>query len=420
MKRKIGIIVLIFIYIFTLTACSSGQGDKSKGGAKKEEKQKITIYTDVKDKYTLDIMKYVTEEYKKENTKIDININNAMYKNGLKDELKKDSNIDIVFTNRSNIIDLSKNGFLSDISNFYSKSNISEKFYNIMSSYGMVGDKYYGIGLIPYTLEILYNEDALKKINLPKPTNLKEVQQLLIKINEKNLKIPIALTDDIEPLMAVSSIYASNVISNLQLEKLYNSSIEKYKQFSNMQNYFTELDKLYKNKVISKDTFEKADENIVSKVEGNELPIAIVFSYLNKDIMNSKLQLLSDYSLSDVKINIPVIINGLFSICTNSKNTESANDFLEFVYSDKFQSKLSEQGFITGNKKANAELKGSSKIISEHLAKANNDNILFFYNLPQKINSLLLVEVEKIFKGNYDGKEWDRVVENYSKASEKK
>lgn len=420
MRRKIVIIVLLIIYTFTLSACSNKEGNKSKNGSKKEEKQKITIYTDVKDKYTLDIMKYVTEEYKKENSKIEININNAMYKNGLKDELKKDNSIDVVFTNRANIIDLSKNGFLSDISNFYSKSNINERFYNIMSSYGMVGDKYYGIGLIPYTLEILYNEEALKKMNLPKPASLKEVQQLLIKINEKNLKIPIALTDDIEPLVAVSSIYASNIVNNLQLEKLYNSGIEKYKQFSNMQNYFTELDKLYKSKIILKDTFEKADESIISRVEGNELPIAIVFSYLNKDIINSKLQLLSDYSLSDVKINIPVIINGLFSICTNSKNTESVNDFLEFVYSDKFQTKLSEQGFIAGNKKANAELKGNSKIISEHLAKANNDNVLFFYNLPQKINSFLLIEVEKIFKGNYDGKEWERVIENSNKASEKK
>ncbi len=59
--------------------------------------------------------------------------------------------IDVIFTNRNTLIELSKKGVLSDLQDTYEENNISDRYYDIMGSYGRVGDKYYGIGVVPYS-----------------------------------------------------------------------------------------------------------------------------------------------------------------------------------------------------------------------------------------------------------------------------
>ncbi len=55
----------------------------------------------------------------------------------------------------------------------YEKNNITKDYYNVFNSYGRFKDKYYGLPIIPYTIEVLYNTEALNKLKIEEPKNIK-------------------------------------------------------------------------------------------------------------------------------------------------------------------------------------------------------------------------------------------------------
>ncbi len=67
------------------------------------------------------------------------------------------------------MIKLSQKGLLNNMETSYEKNNITKDYYNVFNSYGRFKDKYYGLSIIPCTIEVLYNTDALKKLNIEEP-----------------------------------------------------------------------------------------------------------------------------------------------------------------------------------------------------------------------------------------------------------
>ena len=93
------------------------------------------------------------------------------------------------------------------------KSNISDSYYDIVSSYGRVGDKYYGIGVVPYSVELLYNKANLKKLNIDNPQNLEQWLKALKKINSNGIKTPVVLTEDVDINGLLFSLIASKAVN---------------------------------------------------------------------------------------------------------------------------------------------------------------------------------------------------------------
>lgn len=408
-KSRYLFILFTFIYILSMTACAN---KGTKNAAAKDEKKKLKICVDIEDKHTVNIIKFMIDEYKKENKDIEIDITNPLDNSKLCDDITKGDAGDIIFTSRNTMLELNKKGVLSDLSNFYNKNKVNDKFYNIMSAYGRIGDKYYGTGIIPYSMEIYYNRQALEKQNISPPKNIMELFQALKKMNESNIKMPVVLTEDIDIYNALASLFFSNLVELQKLENAYDSKADSYKEVKEVQQVFDNINLIVKQGAVNRETVEQGSETTFNRLIKGDVPLMLTTSYYSKDIKEEgKLGIVENYNISQVKEAVPVIVNGLMCVPANTKNEEEVNNLMEFFFNDEIQKKLVEQGFVTGNKEANKDLEGIKKIMNDHLAKANSNSIIYIYNFPEKFNHLFESKIIKVLSGKHNGNEWNEILE---------
>jgi raffinose/stachyose/melibiose transport system substrate-binding protein len=408
-KSKYLVILFSFIYITGMTACAN-KGNKGKAAAN-EEKKKLKICVDVKDKHTVNVIKFIIDEYKKENVNIEIDITNPLDNSKICDDVSQGGAGDMIFTSRNTMLELNKKGLLSDLTNFYSKNKINDQYYNIISTYGRVRDKYYGIGIMPYSIEVFYNKQALEKLNISPPKNIMEVFTVFKKMNESKTKIPVVFSEDIDMYNAVASVFFSNLVDIQKLENNYDSGIESYKGIKEVQQAFDNINLLVKQGAIERETIEQGSETTLNRLIKGDVPLMLTLSYYSKDIKEEKIGVVETYNISQLKEVTPVIVDGLICIPANTKNEEEVNNLMEFFFSEKTQKKLVEQGFVTGHKESNKELEGIKKIINDHLLKANSNSIIYIYNLPKRFQPLFESKIIKILSGKYTGNEWNEILE---------
>lgn len=400
--KKICSIFIILIMVLNLSACKSG----------KEDQKKLNIFLDTSDIYSSEVIKFMIDDYKKSNPDVEVKLNNVLgEKSDIMDTINKGTEIDMIFTNRNTLIELSKKGVLSDLHDTYEENNISDRYYDIMGAYGRVGDKYYGIGVIPYSVELLYNKANLEKLKIANPTSLKKWLDVLKQINGKGMKTPVVLTDDVDADGFLFSLVASKVINIHEIEESYDSGEESYKKIKGVQDIFKEFNSLAKDKVITKNSFELGNKQSVINFNNGDSPLLVAISYFNSKLNGSNIGIVEDYdNNSKFGSNIPIIINSLLSVPVNAKNMDTANDFIKYIYSDEVQAKIVQKEIISGNKVANSKVSGNGKIMVEHMYKANDNSVLLIYNIPEILKNNVLLMLKKILDGVYNSKEWDETL----------
>jgi len=402
--KKILVYLLVILAVFNTCACSKKPPEKEK---------QLNLYLDVKDKHSVNIIKYVVDEFKKDNPKVKVSLSNALGGGKVFEDISKGTDADVILTSRNSMIELSQKGLISDMGTYYEKNKFSEKYFKIISEYGRVGDKYFGIGLIPYTIEILYNQPALKNLSINPPSNIMEVKAILAKLKAAAIRVPVVLTEDIDRYGGVSSILANNVVKSQSLENSYGSSAESYKQVKEMQTFFASIDALVKSGVINKDTFELGDEAAINSLNRGSIPLAICISYYNNMFESANVGIVEDFSISsNSKPNVPIIINSILCVAANSKNGEEVADFIKYAYGDDMQKKLVQKGFVSGNKKANENTIGLNRSVVNQINNSNENSILFLYNLPYRFSNEVNLKISNILSGKYTGREWQEIVES--------
>ncbi|MBU3143537.1 ABC transporter substrate-binding protein [Clostridium sp. CF012] len=401
--KKLTSFLIILNMIFTLSACKSDKSEKQK---------KINVFLDTTDKYSSNVIKFLIEDFKKANPDVELKLNDVLGdKSDIMDSINLGTEIDLIFTNRNTLIDLSKKGVLSDMKSVYEKATISERYYDIVGSYGRVGDKYYGIGVVPYSIELLYNKANLEKFKISNPKNLEQWFDILKQINGKGIKTPVVLTEDIDVNGFLFSLMASKIVNIHELEEIYDSGEESYKKNKAMQEIFNQFNLLTKNNGIAKASFELGNEQSIINFNNGEAPLLACISYYNSKLNGTNIGIIGDYdNNSNYGSNIPIIINSLVCIPVNAKNGDNANAFIKYIYSDEVQARIVQKGIISGNKIANNKVSGIGKIMVEHMYKANDNSIFILYNLPDKIKNNLLLTLKKILAGGYNSKEWEEVL----------
>lgn len=404
-KKKSVALFLILLFVINVMACNK---------AKDSEKEKqLNIYVDLKDKESSSILKSAIEEYKKANPKVKVSINNAIG-GKIEEDIGKNSNTDVVVTSRNNMIKLSRKGLLSDMGNFYDESKLNDKYYTVVNSYGRFNDKYYGIGLIPYTIEIFYNESCFKKENLKVPSSIDELKNTLKSLNEKSIKIPVVLTEDLDINNGLASMMINNKVSMRKLESKYDSGAEFYKSLNEMQQAFDDMSAFIKQNNINKNTFEIGNESSINKFVKGDLPLVISSSYYVKDFKaeNKEIKIMENFTGGNSsKMIVPVICNSILCTPVNGKNSEEINSFTKFIISDDFQKKLVEEGFVTGNKKANSSIKsGVKSVVVKHLKESTENNIIFVENVPEKVKSDISSKIDEMLSGKSSAKMWEEIV----------
>ena len=405
-KHKSLIMVLIFLLCFINIGCQK----KDKTG--KEEKKELSLYIDVKDKYSLSVIKFIVDEFKKENEDIKVNVNTPLDSNKLKDDIIQGNSGDIIFTSRNTMIELGRKGLLNDLNNLYSKNKVNDKFYNILSTYGRIGDKYFGIALVPFSLEIFYSNLNLQKLGMNPPQNINDIVSILKRLNEEKIRVPVVLTEDLEINNGLASIFFSNSMDMQKIEKSYDSGKKSYQELVEIQKIFNDEYYLVKQGVINKESFELGNENSMNKLTNGDVPLLIGISYLAKDIKDTNIGIVDKYNISKNKENIPIIVNCIACTPTSIKNEESANTFATFILSEKVQKALAKEGFVTGSKKANEDSTGINKIIVKHISEANLNSILYVYNFPKIFQSQFEAKLARVLGGKYNDNEWKEITDD--------
>lgn len=403
MKRKnIFILVLVIIFILPGLSCQKKNKDSNE--------KNLNIYIDLKDKSAINIIKFLTDEYKKENPDAKLKINDVLGADNIASDISKGTMADLIITNRSTMIELSEKGLISDVAQYYEKNKINDKFYNIISSYGRVSDKYYGISILPFSFEVYYNSDALNKLGITPLTNIKDLLNITKRLNDNNVKIPVVVPEDLDINLMLSSIIASNTIKIPSLDSIYDNKDE-YKKLNDMQTIFSSINNLVSIGSINKNLFELGNESSFTALAKGNIPLVISYSYYFNKIKNENVSLIENYIVnSDKKEKIPVIVNSLICMPSNGKNSEEAGKFIKYVISDETQKVLSKKDYITSSKKTNENLVGTSQIVAKHLSLADDNSIIYTYSLPNKLHSIISGKIDNILQGKYTGNEWQDII----------
>ncbi|APF29029.1 bacterial extracellular solute-binding family protein [Clostridium sporogenes] len=405
--KKIICLILILILPITFVSC------------KKENKtnnKELNMYIDIKDENSLNILKIIMEEYKKSNEDVKININNALGSN-VEEELKKEKSPDLIFVSRNEMIKLSQKGLLDNMETSYEKNNITKDYYNVFNSYGRFKDKYYGLPIIPYTIEVLYNTEALNKLKIEEPKNINDIKNVMKKLKTSSTKIPVMLTNDLDINSVMFSIISNNITNSMELENIYNKEKKEYQNLKNMQEPFNIINNMVKDNTLDENSFEEGKEVTLEKFNNGDIPIIISTSYYNNQIKNPNIKSVKKlYNVDKLNNTEPVIINSIMCLPLKAKNSEEANNFVDFTFSEKTQNYLLKKGFVTGNKKINKEKEGEltklNKTTVEKLSNLNENSILILYNLPNTFKSSISASIDKILNNEYTGKEWNKIVED--------
>lgn len=399
---------MILILPFSIIGCGTKKAAQSK-------EKKLNLFVDVDDKYSLNALNLIMEQYKKKNSEVKVTINGPVG-DGIEKEIADRKDIDIVITSRNNMIELAKKGHLSDLSSAYQKNSVSDRYYNIISSYGRYSDKYYGIPLTAFSIEVLYNSDMLKLSSNGVPLSLKELQGVLKTINSSSTRIPVVLTNDMDINNALASFIASNTISVHTLETIYDSGEISYRSYKEMQNIFDNLASLVKAGIVNRNTFELGSESSVTKFANGEIAVMVCSSYYANNFKNASIKAVSDYTLnSGAKGNIPIICNCVMCVPLGGKNGEQIEEFTKYVLGDEAQKLLLMNGIIPPNKKINQNLTGVPGTVSWHLMNAGDNSIVYLYNLPKKFKEPLYSKIESILSGNSTKKEWEEILNDMYK-----
>lgn len=405
MKKKVNFFIIAAVGIFMI----SMYGCKIKNEEKKEKV--LNLYIDVKDKQSLKVLNYVTEDYKKINEDSKINMIISSDTNIEDDMSSKDA--DIIFTSRNQLLILSQKGILSDMKSYYEKNDITNRYYNIVTSYGRYNDKMYGIPLSLYTMEILYNKNMMKTSNKDMPAAIKEMGSVFKNLTGDLKTVPVILNDGMDVNNMLASLIACNSLKVSILENICRSGSESYKNLNDMQVIFSNINYFRKSGILGKDTLESGNGNTILRFIKGEMPVIICssnFLYEFQDMENVKA--VSDYSdfLAGSGI-VPVFSSCILAIPITSKNSEETEKFIKFALDDDEQKKIAERGFLTGNIKANAENKGLYGTAAWHMSNANENSIALSECLPEKLTILISYKTDKILEGKYTGTEWKEIVD---------
>lgn len=389
-----------------LTAC---------GKKEKSETKVIKAYVDVEDKFISDIIATAIDEYKKEKKDVQIDVTGSVLAGKVQQSIVK-GDIDIIMSSRKTMLQLSEKGVLSDLDDFY-KENIEERYYKILGSYGLVGDKHYGMGFIPNSLNVFYNINSISKLGMKLPGNIMEVLPILSKMSDSQIKIPVQISSGDNFENTAASFVFCNTVNLSDLQKAYNKNKEEYKKV-NVQNFFDELSRILKDSKLTENSFEVSGENTIARINSSDIPLLIAYSSNASKIDNNSVGMIQNYDINSKKGNVPVLVNCLLSKPVNTKNEDEVNSFMTFLFSDKFQEKLAKSGVITGNKKIDEKLLTSDigKNIIKLISASDMNSMYLLEYFPERFHSYIESAIKNIFAGKHSGKEWNDILESIYKS----
>lgn len=394
--------ILIILLAFNLFGCSQKENPN--------KNKQISIYVDIKDNQSLNVLKNLIDGYKNKNSGVNVSILNSLGSK-VEEDLGKGTSPDIILTSRSNMINLTNKGYLSDMKSYYEDNKIDERYYTIINSYGRYNDKSYGIPMLVSSLEILYNLDAINKMGLNEPKDVNGLNNMIMSLKKNSTRVPVVINNNKDINSVLFSIIVNNTVNINKLDNNYDSGFEAYNNISDMKIPFQILNNIVNKGVVDRFSFEMGNESTISKFNKGDIPLIVVTSAYINEFKKSNIKVFDNYSSFDLYRGIiPIVSDSMICVPVRSKNGEEVDKFIKYIFSDDIQKKIAESGFVTGNKSVNKTNEGIGSIFALHLNKANENSIIYTDTIPDKLRDAVESKLDLILSGKSSNKEWEEIL----------
>ncbi len=413
MRKTINILLIgILVFSIGITGCSSSKNK----GEKKSDKNALKFATFYSGDEQGAVYKEIATAFeKKEGIKVEVTTDYGDDK--IKEALSEKGGVDIIGLRRDQVIEYSKSGFITDLSDFIEEKGLSQKLYNISLAYGKYNGKSYGIGDMPITLEWFYNIDMLKKYDIQEPSNLDDLISISKKLKSKNI-IPVEVgAMDGWTLGVLFGSITSQTVGISELTSSYGGDAKAFKDIPGMKEAFTIFGKLSSNSIpknsIDINYRQSVDDFINGKVaflpaisSAASLIEQIKPSGLNYKVLETPISFV-EKPISKVSVSAGQVI----ALPSNSKKGKDAQKFLEFLFSEEAQKIITEKGYMSSLIAANnKEIKVKGQIAS-HLEMSNDNSIFLIDNLETKMVENTTKILQDILEGRLKGSEgWSRTL----------
>lgn len=413
MRKTINILLIgILVFSIGITGCSSSKNK----GEKKSDKNALKFATFYSGDEQGAVYKEIATAFeKKEGIKVEVTTDYGDDK--IKEALSEKGGVDIIGLRRDQVIEYSKSGFITDLSDFIEEKGLSQKLYNISLAYGKYNGKSYGIGDMPITLEWFYNIDMLKKYDIQEPSNLDDLISISKKLKSKNI-IPVEVgAMDGWTLGVLFGSITSQTVGISELTSSYGGDAKAFKDIPGMKEAFTIFGKLSSNSIpknsIDINYRQSVDDFINGKVaflpaisSAASLIEQIKPSGLNYKVLETPISFV-EKPISKVSVSAGQVI----ALPSNSKKGKDAQKFLEFLFSEEAQKIITEKGYMSSLIAANnKEIKVKGQIAS-HFEMSNDNSIFLIDNLETKMVENTIKILQDILEGRLKGSEgWSRTL----------
>lgn len=398
MKKIISLIMVTVVFFTVATGC----GKKNKGN------EEISLYYNTEDIKTFNIANEIINEFEKEYG-IKVNIHPVTDNKEIEKNINEGKENSVLLLDGYNFTKFANNNYLRDLGYLYKSKDTREKFSYITNIYAIYNNRYYGIGLMPYSLELIYNNSLLKDVGITVEDN--NINDLFKKLNDKNIKIPTHIKSQYSKEVLLSALVANDsIIYDLYKINNVNDVDKKIDAIENGQEIFKRLNDLYVSNTIREDMFIDGGEEVIKDFNDGKYPAILTTTLAANGIRDGNdIGLANKMHLSNDMINAPVGVD--FIVCSsvgNSKGDE-VDKFLRFLLRSEPFELLSKQNCVTGNKMGDSNLKGIHIKMANSIHAAAEINILYIDSIaPNKVERIDK-EVKNVLNGKYDGNEWNRV-----------
>lgn len=401
MKRKI-IPVLIFICF-----CSFLIGCRNK---KNNDIKEVNLYYNTQSVKSISYVSDLIKRYEeKQGGKINIIPVNDVSEIEKHIDAKKDSFL--VLLDGYDFIDYKNKNYLRDLSFLFKEKSIKEKFIDINNLYGIHEGKYYGLGLTPYSLSLLYNKDALKDLGIEIKEN--NYIEILTKLREKNIKIPTHIKSEYSKELLFSCLIANDTINyDLYKTDKINKLSEKINNIENGQKIFDVMHDLYNKNILREDMFLEDNKSAIKDFNEGKIPVLLTTTLSAQDITNKEgIDIVDKMPIQNKIVNANVGMDVTLCSVIGTTNIDHVDNFLRFLIEENPFEVLSKKNCITGNIEADSNLKGVQIKMANDIASADEINKFYINIISNEDISKIDKECKKVLSGKYDGKEWSRVLE---------
>lgn len=401
MKRKIILMVTLIICLCSLII--------SCGKKKSGEAEAVDLYYNTQSvksiNYVTDLIRKYEEEQGGKINIIPVNNIKEIEKNinGKKDSF-------LVLLDGYDFIDYKNKNYLRDLSYLFKEKKIKENFVNINNLYGIYEGKYYGLGLTPYSLDLVYNKEALKNMGIEIKEN--SYIEILTKLREKNIKIPTYIKSEYSKELLLSCLIVNDTIAyDLYKTDKFNNLEEKIKHIENGQKIFDVMHDLYNKNILREDMFIEDDESAIKDFNEGKSPVLLATTLSSGDITDKKgIGLVDKMPIQNKVVNTAVGMDVTLCSVIGTSNIDAVDDFFRFLIESNPFEVLSEKNYITGNIEADSNLRGVQIKMADNIGVANEINMFYINIISDENIKKIDKECKKVLSGEYDGKEWDRVL----------